>query len=179
MKQNIAAIAMLVTILLGIITPIVILVLIGNTPNTLLRQGSAGQFVSAQTSAGSFLGSGIATVQTTVGSIAVFNTFSAKRGQALAVQDTLKGGLSLCVVGKPDSCTSLAGTWTGDLKPVAHVRHRSDVLVTGIGNMVAAMWLAIGIALTVALGQILNEVVFSEPKAQPGPATRGSSPPNP
>jgi hypothetical protein len=178
MKENFAAIAMLVTILLGIITPIVILVLIGNTPNTLLRQGAAGQFVSAQTSAGSFLGSGIATVQTTEGSIAVFNTFSAKRGQALVVQDTLKDGLSLCVVSKPNSCTGLAGSWTGDMKPVAHVNHLADTLVTGIGNMFAAAWLAVGIALSVALGQILNDVVFSQPREQAGRATRDTAPPN-
>lgn len=178
MKENLAAIGMLVTILLGIIAPIVILVLIGKTPNTLLRQGSAGQFVSAATSAGSFLGSSIATVQTTEGSIAVFNTFSAKQGQALVVQDTLKDGLSLCVVGRPDSCTGLAGTWTGDMQPVAHVHHRSDALVTGIGNMFAAAWLAMGIVLSVALGQALNEVVFSESKKQDGRGARGTPPLN-
>lgn len=111
MRENIAAIAMLVTILFGIITPIVISVLIDRTPNTLLRQGSANRFVSAQTSAGSFLGLDIGTVQTTEGSIAVFNTFSAKRGQALIVQDTLKDGLSLRVVGKRYSYTGLAGSF--------------------------------------------------------------------
>jgi len=178
MKENIAAIAILVTIMLGIITPIVILILIGRTPNTLLRQGSAGQFVSAQTSAGSFLGPGIAAVQTTEGSIAVFNSFSAKRGQALVVQDTLKDGLSLCVLGKPDSCTDLAGSWTGDMKLVAHLHHRSDALVTGIGNMFAAAWLAVGVVLSAALGQLLNEVVFRQPTAKGGRATRGTAPPS-
>jgi hypothetical protein len=168
LKENLAAVAMLVTILLGIITPIVILVLIGNTPNTLLRQGSAGQFVSAESSAGSFLGAGIATVQATEGSIAVFNTFSAKRGQALVVQDTLKDGMSLCVVGRPDSCTSLAGTWTGDMQSVAHVHHPGDRLVTGIGNMFAALWLVIGIALSVVLGQVLNELAVSGSEKKAG-----------
>ncbi|TAN08820.1 MAG: hypothetical protein EPN38_00900 [Rhodanobacteraceae bacterium] len=162
MKENVALIGWIATVMTGVVAPALILALIWKTPDTLLRTGEAGQFVSATASVGGFFSSDITTVQSTTGSIAVYNTFSAPRNQLLVVRETLKNGLQLCAENKPDTCVGLAGSWAGDMKPVPHARHRFAGLVTGIGNSGASLWLLIGILVSVGATGILAQHVDRE-----------------
>lgn len=155
MKASSAVMAWFVVVLASVVAPVVILILMAMTPNTVIRAGAAGRFVSSTASAGGFMAPNITTVQTTTGSIAVYNAFSAPRNQALVVQETLKDGLQLCAQGKPDTCVDLMGGWAGDMQPVSHAHHVFAGLVTGIGFQVAAMWLLIGIILAIGATAIV------------------------
>lgn len=148
MKQRSALIGWFIVVLAGVVVPGVILILIAMTPNTPIRAGAAGRFVSSTASAGGFMASNITTVQTTTGSIAVYNAFSAPRNETLVVQETLKSG-ALCAEGKPDTCVDLMGSWAGDMQPVSHAHHVFAGLVTGIGTGGAALWLLIGVFLSI------------------------------
>jgi len=156
-KQNIALFGWLLTILIGIVAPATILVLIGSTPNTVLRTGAAGQFVSASASSGGIFSPGLTTIQTTTSSLAVYGTFSAQRNQPLVVRETLKDGLQLCAQGKSDTCVGLAGSWAGDMKPVPHASHRFAGLVTGIGDRWASLWLMMGILLWIGAAVLVAQ----------------------
>lgn len=165
MKEGFAVTGWFIVVLAGVVAPVVILILMAMTPNTVLRSGAAGRFVASNASAGGFMAPNISTVQTTTGSIAVYNMFSATRNEVLVVQRTLKDGLRLCAEGKPDTCVGLAGTWAGDMQPVPHVHHRFAGLVTGVGSGPAWLWLLMGIASSiVATGLAVQLTDTGEPK---------------
>lgn len=168
MKVGSALIGWLIVVLAGVVAPIVILILVTMTPNTVIRAGAAGRFISSNASAGGFMAPNITTVQTTTGSIAVYNAFSAPRDQALVVQDTLKDGLQLCAQGKPDTCVDVMGSWAGDMHPVPHAHHVFAGLVTGVGSQAAAAWLLMGIVLSIGATAILAHASeAAEHKAKP------------
>lgn len=167
MKEAFAAIGGLIVILAGVVAPVVILILMAMTPNTLIRTGAAGRFISSNASAGGFMAPNITTVQTTSGSIAVYKTFSAPRNETLIVRETLKDGLQLCAEDKPDACVGLAGHWAGDMQPVPHDHHIFAGLVTGIGSGPAWLWLMMGIFATiVATGLVAQLIDAVEHKAK-------------
>lgn len=157
MKQRSALIGWFIVVLVGVVAPGVILILMAMTPNTPLRAGAAGRFVSSTASAGGFMAPDITTVQTTAGSIAVYNAFSAPRNEALVVHETLKDGLQLCAQGKPATCVDLMGSWAGDMQPVPHTHHVFAGLVTDIGYKGAALWLLIGVLLSIGATAILAQ----------------------
>lgn len=168
MKQRSALTGWFIVVLAGVVAPGVILILMAMTPNTPLRSGAAGRFVSSTASAGGFMAPNITTVQTTSGSIAVYNAFSAPRDEALVVQETLKSGLQLCAEGKPDTCVDVMGGWAGDMRPVSHTHHVFAGLVTGIGFKGAALWLLIGVFLSIGATAILAQAnEAGEHKAKP------------
>lgn len=168
MKQRSALIGWFIVVLAGVIAPGVILILMAMTPNTPIRAGAAGRFVSSTASAGGFMAPNITTVQTTTGSIAVYNAFSAPRNETLVVQETLKDGAQLCAEGKPDTCVDLMGSWAGDMQPVSHSHPVFAGLVTGIGGGGAALWLLIGVFLSIGATAILAQAnEAAEHKAKP------------
>lgn len=164
--MNLIAISVvwLVVFLGGIVAPAATLVILAVTPNVLLSTGDAGRFVSAEVSAGGFMAAGVMTVQTTAGSIAVFDTFSAPRGQPLVVQRTLKAGVQLCVDKKPDTCVPLAGAWGGDMHAVPHAHHRFAWLVRSIDSKTATLWLGMGILVVIAMTAIAAQRMDDEDK---------------
>ena len=151
----------LAVVAFGIVTPAVIGVLIGVTPNYLIRSGDAGQFVSATTSAGGFFTPGVTSIQTTRGSISVFGHLSAERGQPLQVTDQLKKGLQLCVQDQPPVCSDLAGPWAGHMQTAPYRHYRFTSLVTAIGANGVALWIMLGILAVFASSAV---VVVAEPE---------------
>lgn len=162
--MNLIAISVvwLVVFLGGIVAPAATLVILAVTPNALLSTGDAGRFVSAEVSAGGFMAAGVTTVQTTAGSIAVFDTFSAPRGQPLVVQHTLKAGIQLCVARRPDTCVPLAGTWGGDMRAVPHPHYRFAWLVQSIDDALATLWFGVGIFAVVGVTAIAAQCMDAE-----------------
>lgn len=152
MKSKLATIIFFGFVVIGLALPIAIGVLIGLTPNTPIACADAGQFVSANASAGGFFTPGVTTVQTTKGSITVYGQLSVERGRSLLVQDTLKDGLQLCVQGHPDACTGIAGKWAGDMEPLAHVRAPFAPLVTHISANGVAVWIMFGLLAALMAG---------------------------
>lgn len=152
----------LAVVVFGIVTPAVIGVLIGVTPDYLVRSANAGQFVSATTSAGGFFTPGVTSIQTTRGSISVVGQLSAERGQPLQVTDHLKNGLQICVQGQPPVCADLAGPWAGHMRPAPHRHYRFTSLVTAIGTHGVALWIMLGILAVFASGAVV--AVVAEPE---------------
>lgn len=161
MKSKLAAAILLGIVVIGLALPAAIGVLIGLTPNIAVASADAGQFVSANASAGGFFTPGITTVQTTKGSITVYGQLSVERGRPLLVQETLKDGLQLCVQGTSPTCADIAGKWAGKTDPVAHTRHMFAPLVTHIGAHGVAIWILIGLLMTLVAG--LMGVEASDP----------------
>lgn len=146
----------------GIVIPAILGVLIGLTPNTLVRRADAGRFVSATASAGGFFTPGLSTLQTTRGSFTIVGSLSANRGQPLEVTDSTKTGVQLCVVTTSRVCADLAGQWAGPLQAVPHVHHSFTLLVTQLGSNGVAIWLASGVLATL-LASISAAVATTEP----------------
>lgn len=162
MKSKLAAAILLGIVVIGLALPAAIGVLIGLTPNIPVASADAGQFVSANASAGGFFTLGITTVQTTKGSITVYGQLSVERGRPLLVRETLKDGLQLCVQGNPPTCAGIAGKWAGDMEAVAHTRHMFAPLATHIGADGVAIWILIGLLMTLVAGMLGVET--SDPK---------------
>lgn len=164
--MNLIAISViwLVVFLGGIAAPAATLVILAVTPNALVSTGGAGHFISAVASAGGFMASGVTTVRTTAGSIAVYGTFSAPLGDALVVHQTLKQGIQLCVDKRPDTCVHVAGAWGGDMRAVPHVRHRFAWLVRSIDSKTATLWLGMGIFVVIAVTAIAAQLMDNEDK---------------
>lgn len=152
----------LAIIAFGIVTPAVIGVLIGVTPDYLVRSADAGQFVSATTSAGGVLTPGVTSIQTTRGSISIVGQLSAERGQTLRVTDHLKDGLQLCVQGQPPACADLAGPWAGPMRPAPHRHYRFASLVTTIGARGVVAWILLGILAVFVSGVVV--VIGADPE---------------
>lgn len=144
MKSRLAIIIFLGMVVIGLVLPAAIGVLIGLTPNVPVASADAGQFVSANASAGGFFTPGVTTVQTTKGSITVHGQLSVERGRPLLVEETLKDGLQLCVQGNPITCTGIAGKWAGKMEPIAHDRALFTPLVSHIGANGVAVWILFG-----------------------------------
>lgn len=162
MKSKFATTILLSIVIIGLALPAAIGVLIGLTPNIPVASADAGQFVSANASAGGFFSLGVTTVQTTKGSITVYGQLSVERGRPLLVQETLKDGLRLCVQETPPTCAGIAGKWAGKMEPVGHTRHMFAPLATHIGADGVAIWIFWGILATVVAG--LMGVKTSDPK---------------
>lgn len=162
MKSKLASTILLGIVVLGLALPAAIGVLIGLTPNIPVASADAGQFVSANASAGGFFSLGVTTVQTTKGSITVYGQLSVERGRPLLVQETLKDGLRLCVQETPRTCAGIAGQWAGKMDPAAQSRPMFAPLVTHIGADGVAIWIFSGVLATLAAG--LMGVKTSDPK---------------
>lgn len=135
---------LLTVVTLGLIVPAAIGVTVKWTPDTALRTGSAGTFVSAIASAGGVFTPPVTSVQSSTGSIAVQGAFSAVRSQSLIVREGLKSGMQLCVEGQPRTCSALAGVWPGELVPVAHSLPWSAPLAKHFDPGLIAPWLMLG-----------------------------------
>lgn len=157
-----AATGWLVVFAIGVVAPVAILILMALTPDTLLRTGAAGRFVSSTASAGGFMAPNISTVQTTTGSVAVYKTFSAPQNEMLVIRQSLKDGLQLCAEGKPDTCTELTGSWAGDMKLVPHAHHLFAGLVTDLGSRIVSLWLVVGMLATVGAAGVLAQLIDAD-----------------
>lgn len=162
--MNLIAISVgwLVVFLVGVVAPVATMVILAVTPNALVSTGDAGRFISADASAGGFMVPSVTTVRTTTGSIAVFDTFSAPRGQPLVVQRTLKAGVQLCVDRRPDTCVPLTGAWGGDVHAVPHPHYRFAWLVQSIDGALATLWFGVGIFAVVGVTAIAAQCMDAE-----------------
>jgi hypothetical protein len=160
---------LMVVATLGLVVPLSLGAVIGLTPDALLRDGSAGQFVLASSSAGGFFNSSVTSVQTTIGTVAVFGSFSALRGQELRVTDRLKSGTRLCVADQPSTCSVLAGVWPGKLDVAAGKRPWTTPLVSRIGVQGVTQWSALGLLLTIVTGLMTLAASAPEPEPEPEP----------
>jgi len=152
----------LTTIVVGVVVPTIIGILIGRTPNYLVRSADAGQFVSATTSVGGFFAPDVTSVQTTRGSISVQGQFSAERGQAMQVTERLKDGLQLCASGRPPVCASLSGPWAGLMQRASHPYYRFAPLATTIGAGGVTVWLALGVLTTLVIPVVMSDGIDPE-----------------
>lgn len=151
-KISIAVASWLAVCVIGLIVPVILGILIGITPDHLIHRASAGQFVSANASAGGFATPGITTIQTTQGSFVVTGELSVNRGQALDVLQTLKHGPQLCVYGPTQTCADLSGKWAGPMQDVAYPHHWTNPLVTHLGAEGVSLWFVIGLFATFVWG---------------------------
>lgn len=103
---------LLPTIALGLV--------VGLAPDVVTREADAGNFVSAELRPGGYFASSVMTVQTTRGTLAVDDYFSALRGTPLVVVDTSLSGLRVCSKAHRAVCSRLFGLYVGDLVPVPH-----------------------------------------------------------
>lgn len=158
---------LMVVATLGLVVPLALGAVIGLTPDTLLRDGSAGQFVSASSSAGGFFNSSVTSVQTSIGTVAVFGSFSALRGQELRVTERLKSGTRLCVVEQSSTCSVLAGVWPGKLDVTPDKRPWITPLVSRIGVRGVTQWCAFGFLLTILTGMVAAAASAAKPKPEP------------
>lgn len=140
--------------IVGFILPAVIGILIGLTPNAVLRQADAGRFITAEAHSRSFLGGGLTTVRTTRGSITVQGPFSSEQGQPLVVRQNLKDPLSLCGAAAVDACVRLAGIWAGPLPRVPHRPLPFAFLVTAIGVDGVGLWFLFAVLAAMVLALI-------------------------
>lgn len=152
---------------LGLVVPAIIGVLIGITPNPVVRSADAGQFVSATSSAGGFFTPGVTSVQTTQGSFAIVGPLSAERGQPLQVIDRLKDGLQLCLSESAPVCAPMAGPWAGQMQPVRRAHYMFEPLVTTIGAEGVAAWLALGLLAVLISGIIIAVITDPTPPEAP------------
>lgn len=162
MNLIIGSVVWLVVFLGGVVAPVATMIVLAVTPNVLVSAGDAGRFISAAASAGGFTAPSVTTVQTTTGSIAVYNNFSAPRGQTLVVRRTLKEGAQLCVAKRPDTCARLAGAWGGDMHTIPHAHYRFAWLVRSVGDTAATLWLGMGIFAVIAVTAILAQCMDAE-----------------
>lgn len=139
------AVTWIAIVTIGVLVPLLLLALLGLTPDSKLREGPAGSFISSTTSGGGFLSGPVSTVQTTTGSVAVYGPVSALHGQRLWVEDRLKSGLALCVDGSPPACTKIAGRWNGPLRTVQYEHHVFTPLAASITEDTLARWFLWGL----------------------------------
>jgi hypothetical protein len=69
--------------IIGLLVPLILAALVGFTPDTTLRVGDAGTFVSSNTSAGGFFALPATTLRTSIGSIVVSRSLSVANGKSL------------------------------------------------------------------------------------------------
>lgn len=162
MNLIVGSVVWLVAFLGGVVAPVATMIILAVTPNVPVSTGDAGRFISANASAGGFMAPGVTTVQTTTGSIAVYDSFSAPRRQTLVVQRTLKEGVQLCVAKRPDTCVPLTGAWGGDMHAVPHVHYRFAWLVRSVDDTAAMLWLGMGIFVVIAVTAILAQCLDAE-----------------
>lgn len=154
----IAMIVFFVALLLGIALPAAVLVWQGATPQSVVRSGDAGQFLSAS-GANAFLQPALTNVETTHGSLIVRGLFSAPHGRKLDVVELNDAdGAHLCAVGDLDTCLPLAGTWAGVLAPTPN--HTFDFERYGLANANLWAWVACGILLCLISGLVGLVVVI-------------------
>lgn len=139
----------------GVVVPLLLLGLIGITPDSTVSTGDAGFFVSSITSGGGFLSQAVSTVQASGGSIAVYGPVSAVRGQRIWVEDRLKSGLQLCLNGSPPACAQIAGSWSGPLRAVQYEHHVFTPLAASISEDTLARWFLWGLLLSFVSGVFL------------------------
>lgn len=148
----IALILFLAALLFGIALPGALLIWQAATPQSVVRSGDAGQFLSAS-GANGLLQPALTNIQTTHGSLIVQGLFSAPRGRALEVAELNDaGGAHLCAVGDLNTCLPLAGTWAGALTPTPH--HTFDFERYGLANSNLWTWVAFGILLCFTFGMV-------------------------
>ena len=139
------SVVFVLVLVLGVATPIALLVWQSAATTAAVRSGSAGTFVSATASQGGFLSSPLTNVQTTEGSIVVQGTFSAPRGRELAVEELNKTGLHLCAVGDLESCLPLEGHWAGQLTAIPQAAGVFDFVGHGPSSDNLGRWLMAGL----------------------------------
>ncbi|TAN02568.1 MAG: hypothetical protein EPN36_16585 [Rhodanobacteraceae bacterium] len=139
------SVVFLLVLLLGVATPIALLIWQSAATTAAVRSGSAGTFVSATASQGGFFSSPLTNVQTTGGSVVVQGTFSAPRGRALAVEELNKTGLHLCAVGGLASCVPLEGHWAGQLTATPQAAGAFDFVGHGLSSDDLGRWLMAGL----------------------------------
>lgn len=115
-KMWITAVAWLVpTIVMGVVC--------AWAPNIVTQEADAGLFVRAEMRPGGYFASSVMTVDTTRGTLAVANFFSALRGTPLViVKSTGEHGLQVCNKADLTVCSELLGLYVGPLTPVPHAR---------------------------------------------------------
>lgn len=154
----IAMILFFAALLLGIALPAGLLIWQAATPQSVVRSGDAGQFLSAS-GANAFLQPALTNVETTHGSLIVRGLFSAPRGRALEVVELNDvDGAQLCAVGDLGTCLPLAGTWAGALTPTPD--HTFDFERYGLANSNLWSWVACGILLCLISGLVGLVVVI-------------------
>jgi hypothetical protein len=155
-NERAAKVALAVVAIIGLLVPAIVGLIVGATPDTTMRVGDVGTFVTSNTSAGGFFTLSATTLQTSTGSIVVSRPLSVVRGQRLQVEDRLKSGLHLCVHTTPPTCADVTGQWTGQMQPVQHQRHAFAWLAARMSILSAVTWFLAGLIATlitmIALG---------------------------
>lgn len=114
------------------------------TPNVVTAEADAGRFLTV-------VGTHDATVvQTTTGTVAIAGTFSAPHDSVLVIRKSIKHGERLCVVGRPDTCVSLASAWAGPMREAPHPWYAFDFHEFGIAGYKLLFVLMLGTFTTFA-----------------------------
>lgn len=100
--ERVTATLVFVVLLVGVVTPIGMLIWQAISPHGAVFRGPAGAFISAASSPSSYFAPTLSSVQTDAGIIIVVGTFLTLRRNALAVEQTNKEDrLRLCIVDAP------------------------------------------------------------------------------
>lgn len=143
----VAAIALPLVLLVGVLIPIALLIWLGLSTDTAIRQANGGHFVAADATPGGLFAPTLTTVETTTSSVTVTGAFSARRDSPLVIQYMNKTGLRLCGEGARDHCVPLDGDWAGDLQSTPAAAHAFDFYGWGLTSQALVGWLVIGLFL--------------------------------
>jgi len=143
--DTIAGVALPLIMLFGVLMPIALLIWRGVAPDVVARQADVGRFVAADATPGGFFAPTLTTVRTTVASVTIAGSFSARSESPLVIQYMSKTGLRLCVVGGRGPCVPLEGEWAGDLQATPAAAPGFDFYGWGLTSRALVGWLVIGI----------------------------------
>lgn len=143
----------LLVVLVGVATPVGLIIWEATSPSAAIQTSDAGAFVSSTSSPGGYFAPTLSSVQTTAGTITVVGTFSALRGSALAVQQMNKvTTLQLCIVEAPSSCAPLAGAWAGPMTPTPEAGHVVAFERYGLATGNLEAWIVFGVLALLIVG---------------------------
>jgi len=141
----VAAVVLPLVLVIGVLVPIALMIWRGVSPDVVARQADVGRFVEAETTAGGLLAPPMTTVRTSVASVMVTGSFSARRDSPLVIEYMSQSGLRLCVAGTRGRCVPVEGDWAGDLQPTAVAAQAFDFYSHGLTSRALVGWLVIGL----------------------------------
>lgn len=130
----------------GLLPPVALWLAVWLVPDTITRSGEAGTFIDASVAPGGLGSHTVTSVHTTGGTFIVTGVYpGVPSGEPMAVQESTRSGLELCVRAKPDSCMQLASGYTGPMRTVAPTPFRLSYAARMACTFVGIFWFLAGV----------------------------------
>lgn len=140
----------LTIVALGWVLPIVIAIALWSAPSVVTREGDAGTFQSASVTPCGFGCDTMTSVRTSRGTFVTLGVFpTALNGSPMAIRDTTSAGLELCIDTAADSCSPLAGGYSGPLRTVAKAPFGLSHDAREDGLLACAFWIPLGVLMLI------------------------------